>query len=177
MAAKLVKEVTVNLEAGNASVVDLGKMLGPLGINLRAVKTEYDAATVAQRGDVVPVVVSVYDDRSHRLRYKTPPTAFLIRRAESPDHPFSLRIEGDGGTEVLRMEGSFRVGDPQAAVDFPARNVFAANANVVFASAGAYRLVGEVDNGTPRIVTFWVHDGMPRPETPAPGDSAPTGYL
>ena len=103
--------------------------------------------------------------------------AFLIRRAESPDHPFSLRIEGDGGTEVLRMEGSFRVGDPQAAVDFPARNVFAANANVVFASAGAYRLVGEVDNGTPRIVTFWVHDGMPRPEAPAPGDSAPTGYL
>jgi large subunit ribosomal protein L11 len=78
---KLTKEITVNLEAGNASVVDLGKMLGPLGINLRAVKAEYDAATAAQRGDVVPVVVSVFEDRSHRLRYKTPPTAFLLRRA------------------------------------------------------------------------------------------------
>ena len=78
------KEITVNLEAGNASLVDLGKMLGPLGVNLRAVKAEYDAATAGQRGDVVPVVVAVYEDRSHALRTKTPPTAFLIRRALGP---------------------------------------------------------------------------------------------
>ena len=104
--------------------------------------------------------------------------AFLIEGAEDAEHPFSLRIENQAGTEVLRMEGSFRVGDPQAAADFPTRNVFAANANVVFAAAGAYRLVGEVDHGPQRVVTFWVHDGMPQgPERSAAGEAAPSGYL
>jgi len=104
--------------------------------------------------------------------------AFLIDGVEDAEHPFSLRIEDEAGTEVLRMAGSFRVGDPQAAAEFPTRNVFAANANVVFAGAGLYRLVGEVDHGTPRIVPFWVHDGMPqRSEPPAAGDAAPSGYL
>src|SRR5438128_8666025 len=50
--------------------------------------------------------------------------AFLIGRAESQDHPFSLRIEGEGGEEILRMEGSFRVTDPRRAAEFPTRNVF-----------------------------------------------------
>jgi hypothetical protein len=104
--------------------------------------------------------------------------AFLIDGAEDAEHPFSLRIEDAAGADVLRVEGSFRVGDPQAAAEFPARNVFAANANVVFAGAGAYRLVGEVDHGTPRVVPFWVHDGMPQhPEQSAEADAAPTGYL
>lgn len=73
-------EATLELEAGNAAMVDLGKMLGPTGVNTRAVKLEYDDATASQRGDIVPVVVTVYEDRSHTLRYKTPPTAFLIRK-------------------------------------------------------------------------------------------------
>jgi large subunit ribosomal protein L11 len=62
-------------------MVDLGKMLGPTGANMRAVKVEYDEATSKQRGEIIPVVVSVYEDRSHTLVYKTPPTSFLIRKA------------------------------------------------------------------------------------------------
>jgi large subunit ribosomal protein L11 len=77
---KIMRELTLELEAGNASLVDLGKMLGPTGVNIRAVKTEYDEASIGQRGDVVPVVVSVYEDRTHALRLKTPPTAYLIRK-------------------------------------------------------------------------------------------------
>lgn len=73
-------EATLELEAGNAAMVDLGKMLGPTGANTRAVKLEYDEATSGQRGDIVPVVVTIFEDRSHKLRYKTPPTAFLIRK-------------------------------------------------------------------------------------------------
>jgi large subunit ribosomal protein L11 len=68
------------LEAGNASIPDLGKSLGPTGVNVGQVKRSYDEATAARRGDVVPVVVSVFDDRSFRLQLKTPPTAFLIRK-------------------------------------------------------------------------------------------------
>lgn len=74
-------QTTLELTAGNAPVVDLGKMLGQTGVNLVEVKKAYDAATANQRGDVVPVVVTVFDDRSFELRYKTPPTAFLIRKA------------------------------------------------------------------------------------------------
>ncbi|MBB5956700.1 large subunit ribosomal protein L11 [Saccharothrix tamanrassetensis] len=79
--AKKTHEITMNLEAGNASMMDLGKMLGQTGVNLVGVKRSYDEATAGQRGDVVPVVVVVRDDRSFELRLKTPPTAFLIRKA------------------------------------------------------------------------------------------------
>ncbi|MCP2257940.1 large subunit ribosomal protein L11 [Streptoalloteichus tenebrarius] len=74
-------QTTVNLEAGNASMAELGKTLGPTGVNVIGVKREYDEATAAQRGDVVPVVITVHEDRSVVLRYKTPPTSFLIRKA------------------------------------------------------------------------------------------------
>ena len=78
---KQTHQVTLQLPAGNAPVVDLGKMLGQTGVNLVEVKKAYDAATAAQRGDIVPVVVSVFEDRSFELKLKTPPTAFLIRKA------------------------------------------------------------------------------------------------
>ncbi len=78
---KKTHEVTLALEAGNAAMVDLGKMLGPTGANMRAVKVEYDEATSKQRGEIIPVVVTVFEDRSHKLTYKTPPTSFLIRKA------------------------------------------------------------------------------------------------
>jgi large subunit ribosomal protein L11 len=77
---KKTHEVTLALEAGNAAMVDLGKMLGPTGANMRAVKVEYDEATAKNRGEIIPVIVSVYEDRSHTLVYKTPPTSFLIRK-------------------------------------------------------------------------------------------------
>ena len=78
---KKTHEVNLALEAGNAAMVDLGKMLGPTGANMRAVKQEYDAATANNRGEIIPVVVTVFEDRSHQLTYKTPPTSFLIRKA------------------------------------------------------------------------------------------------
>lgn len=85
-------QVTMELAAGEAPVAELGKMLGQTGVNLVAVKKDYDAATAAQRGDVVPVVITVFEDRTFALRLKTPPTAFLIRKAlggkgsSSPGH-------------------------------------------------------------------------------------------
>jgi large subunit ribosomal protein L11 len=79
--AKKIHEITMNLEAGNASMMDLGKMLGQTGANLVGIKRAYDEATSAERGDVIPVVITIRDDRSFELRLKTQPTAFLIRKA------------------------------------------------------------------------------------------------
>lgn len=73
--------ITLEMPAGDAPMVDLGKMLGQTGVNLVEVKRAYDASTAGQRGDVVPAVVTVFDDRSFELRLKTPPTAFLIKKA------------------------------------------------------------------------------------------------
>ncbi|MFL6120985.1 uL11 family ribosomal protein [Actinophytocola sp.] len=81
MAQKQKFQVTLELPAGDAPMVDLGKMLGQTGVNLVEVKRSYDTATATQRGDVVPVVVTVFEDRTFTLRLKTPPTAFLIRKA------------------------------------------------------------------------------------------------
>ena len=80
-AKKQMHQVTLHLEGGNAAMTDLGKMLGQTGVNLVEVKRGYDRATADQRGDVVPVVVTVADDRSFELRLKTPPTSYLIRKA------------------------------------------------------------------------------------------------
>jgi large subunit ribosomal protein L11 len=77
---KVSRRVTLELEAGNAAMVDIGKMLGPTGVNTRQLKLDYDEATASQRGDIVPVVVTVFEDRSYAVRYRTPPTAHLIRR-------------------------------------------------------------------------------------------------
>ncbi|MBE1485905.1 uL11 family ribosomal protein [Plantactinospora soyae] len=77
---KISREITLELDAGNAAMVEIGKMLGPTGVNTRQLKLDYDAATAAQRGEIVPVVVTVFEDRSYALRYKTPPTAYLIRK-------------------------------------------------------------------------------------------------
>lgn len=106
-------EVTMELEAGNAAMVDLGKMLGPTGANTRNVKLEYDEATAGQRGDIIPVIVSVFEDRSHQLIYKTPPTSFLIRKAISaksgatkPGHESGGKMSKDQVREIAERKMS-----------------------------------------------------------------------
>jgi large subunit ribosomal protein L11 len=74
-------QVTLELPAGDAPMMDLGKMLGQTGVNLVEVKRTYDAATAGQRGDLVPAVITVFEDRTFDVRLKTPPTAFLIKKA------------------------------------------------------------------------------------------------
>jgi large subunit ribosomal protein L11 len=74
-------QVTLEMPAGDAPMMDLGKMLGQTGVNLVEVKRTYDAATAGQRGDLVPAVITVFEDRTFELRLKTPPTSFLIKKA------------------------------------------------------------------------------------------------
>ncbi|GAB3456746.1 uL11 family ribosomal protein [Actinophytocola sediminis] len=103
-AKKQTFRITLELPAGDAPMVDLGKMLGQTGVNLVEVKRAYDTSTAGQRGDVVPVVVSVFDDRSFELLLKSPPTAFLIRKTlggKGSDRP-GHRGAGALTTEQLR---------------------------------------------------------------------------
>lgn len=78
---KTIARVTLELQGGDAAMVDLGKMLGPHGVPAIEVKRRYDAETTRFTGEVIPTVVTVYEDRTWDLRLKTPPTSFLLKRA------------------------------------------------------------------------------------------------
>ena len=79
--AQKVKEIKLQIPAGKATPAPpVGTVLGPAGINLQEFCTKYNDATRDRMGDILPVVISIYDDRSFDFVIKTPPTAFLIKK-------------------------------------------------------------------------------------------------
>ena len=79
--AQLVKQIKLQIPAGKATPAPpVGTVLGPAGINLQEFCTKYNDATKDKMGDILPVVISIYDDRSFDFVIKTPPTAFLIKK-------------------------------------------------------------------------------------------------
>lgn len=81
MAKELVRKLKLQLPAGKATPAPpVGTALGPLGVNSGEFCVKYNDATKDKMGDIVPVEISVYDDRSFELRFLTPPTSFLIKK-------------------------------------------------------------------------------------------------
>ncbi len=74
--------VKIQLPAGAATPAPpVGTALGPHGIQTMEFCKQYNAATEAQRGTVIPVEVTIFDDRSFTFVLKTPPTPVLLRQA------------------------------------------------------------------------------------------------
>jgi large subunit ribosomal protein L11 len=83
---KLVTTVKMQLAAGQATPAPpVGTALGPHGINLMDFVKAYNDATSGQRGMIIPVEVSVFEDRSFTFITKTPPAAALLRQAARVD--------------------------------------------------------------------------------------------
>ena len=81
MAKEAVKKIKLQIPAGKATPAPpVGTVLGPAGINLQDFCTKYNDATRDKMGDVLPVEISVYEDRSFDFIIKTPPTAFLLKK-------------------------------------------------------------------------------------------------
>ena len=81
MAKKEVKKIKLQIPAGKATPAPpVGTVLGPAGINLQDFCTKYNDATRDKMGDVLPVEISIYDDRSFDFIIKTPPTSFLLKK-------------------------------------------------------------------------------------------------
>ena len=79
MAKELVRKLKLQLPAGKATPAPpVGTAL--LGVNSGEFCVKYNDATRDRMGDIVPVEISVYDDRSFELRFLTPPTPFLIKK-------------------------------------------------------------------------------------------------
>ena len=81
MAKKIAKMFKLQIPAGKATPAPpVGTVLGPAGINLTEFCTKYNDATRDKMGDILPVEISVYEDRSFDFVIKTPPAAFLLKK-------------------------------------------------------------------------------------------------
>jgi large subunit ribosomal protein L11 len=83
---KLSAIVKLQIKAGMATPAPpVGPALGQHGVNIMEFCKAYNAATESQRGEVVPVEISVYEDRSFEFKLKTSPAANLIKKAVGVD--------------------------------------------------------------------------------------------
>ena len=82
MAKKITKIIKLQATGGQATPgTQLGPTLGQAGVNIGEFVTKFNEATKDRMGETVPVVLTVYEDRSFSFVLKTPPAAYLILRA------------------------------------------------------------------------------------------------
>ena len=82
MAKKIVTIIKLQIPAGKANPAPpIGPALGQHGVNIMAFCKDYNAKTASMAGTIIPVEITVYDDRSFTFVTKTPPTSDLIKKA------------------------------------------------------------------------------------------------
>src|ERR1039457_7452953 len=133
---KIAAVVKVQLNAGAATPAPpVGTALGPHGVNIMDFCRQYNAATEAQRGNVIPVEITIYEDRSFTFVLKTPPTPFLIREAAGLEK----------GSKLAGRESAGSITDDQVA-EIAAKKMPDLNANDLEAAkrqgAGTARSMG-----------------------------------
>ena len=81
MAKQITKKIKLQIPAGKATPAPpVGTVLGPAGINLQEFCTKFNDETRDKMGDVLPVEISIYEDRTFDFVLKTPPAAFLLKK-------------------------------------------------------------------------------------------------
>ncbi len=82
MAKELVSQIKLQIPAGQANPAPpIGPALGQHGINIMEFCKQFNAKTQKQAGEITPVIISVYKDRSFTFEIKTPPVSYLLRKA------------------------------------------------------------------------------------------------
>ena len=86
MAKEAIRKIKLQIQAGKATPAPpVGTVLGPGGINLQDFCTKYNDATRDRMGDILPVEISIYDDKSFDFVIKTPPTSSLLKKYAKVD--------------------------------------------------------------------------------------------
>lgn len=82
MAKEVVAQIKLQIPAGQANPAPpIGPALGQQGVNIMGFCKEFNAATQKQAGDILPVVITVYKDKSFTFITKSPPAAILLKKA------------------------------------------------------------------------------------------------
>ena len=99
MAKQAVKQIKLQVPAGQANPSPpLGPALGQAGVNIGEFVTRFNDATKEMMGDIIPVVLSVYEDRSFDFILKTPPASSLILKAAG--------VKKGSGKNLVKKAGS-----------------------------------------------------------------------
>ena len=118
MAKKLRAIIKLQLEAGKATPAPpVGPALGQHGVNIMGFVKEYNARTSDQSGAIVPVHISVFEDRSFTFVTRTPPASDLLRKAAQVDKGASDAIRSKVGTisrQALREIATMKLTDLNA---------------------------------------------------------------
>jgi len=109
---KVIAVVKIQLNAGGATPAPpVGTALGPHGIQTMEFCKQYNAATESMRGSVIPVEISIFEDRSFTFVLKTPPTPVLLRQAAGVDKGASLagretvaQVTSDQVAEIAKVK-------------------------------------------------------------------------
>jgi len=116
--------VKIQIPAGAATPAPpVGTALGPHGVNIMEFCKQYNAATEAQRGTVVPAEITVFEDRSFTFVTKTPPTPVLLRAAagvakgsQAPGREAAGSVTAEQVGEIARTKmPDLNANDPEAA--------------------------------------------------------------
>ena len=118
MAKKVRAIIKLQLEAGKATPAPpVGPALGQQGVNIMGFVKEYNARTAAQSGTIIPVHLTVYEDRSFTFVTRTPPASDLLRKAASVEKGASDIRQGSVGTitrQALREIAEAKAADLNA---------------------------------------------------------------
>lgn len=99
MAKKITKQLKLQIPAGKANPAPpVGPALGQAGVNIGEFVKRFNDATAKMMGDIIPVVISVYEDRTFDFVLKTPPAAQLVLKA--------AKLEKGSGTPNTKKAGS-----------------------------------------------------------------------
>lgn len=86
MAKKITRIIKLQAPAGGATPAPpIGTVLGPAGVNIGEFVNQFNAATQDKRGSIIPVLMTVYEDRSFDLEYKQPPASKMLLKAIGKD--------------------------------------------------------------------------------------------
>ncbi|MCF7865731.1 MAG: 50S ribosomal protein L11 [Candidatus Pacebacteria bacterium] len=98
MAKKITKKLKLQIPAGKANPAPpIGPALGQAGIAIGDFVKKFNDATMSMMGDIIPTVITVYEDRSYDFILKTPPAANLVKKA--------INIESGSGTANTKKVG------------------------------------------------------------------------
>lgn len=97
--ATVVKKIKLQIPGGAATPAPpVGTALGPAGVNIGQFVTQFNAATADKRGTIIPIELSVFDDRTFTFIMKNPPASRLILKAAGLDKGSSKAKESKVGT-------------------------------------------------------------------------------